>query len=100
MPSSSASRRTRNERLAEIQRQQAAAERKRTLMWWGVGIVVVGGLIAAVALSLISKNSGNGKSGGTGDAPTLAINSAGTKLNSGQPLNTGDPSTWKLPTDS
>jgi len=103
MPSQSASRRARNERIAAIQKQQQAEERRRQILWWTVGLVVVGALVALIAVSVIHKNKSNTTDATPGPVPTLEINSAATKLTTGQPLATsapsGNPLTWPLPSD-
>jgi len=98
MPSQSASRRARNERITAIQKQQQAAERKRLLMWWTVGVVVVGALVALITLSVVNKNGGNKPNQPAGALPTLSINENATKLSSGQSLST-KPGPWANPTD-
>jgi hypothetical protein len=99
MPSQKATRRTRNERLAEIQRQQARADRRRNMVWVVVGIVVLAGITAGVVFGVKGKNHGSKSPGGA--IPTLAVNAAHTKLDTGQPLNTSLLTTsWTLPTDA
>jgi hypothetical protein len=97
MPSQSASRRARNERLAAMQKQQKSAERRRKFTWWGAGLVVVVILVALITVSVVNKNASKNKA--TGPIPVLDINSTATKLNTGQPLQTG-PAPWSLPTDA
>lgn len=98
MPSQSASRRARNERITAIQKQQQAAERRRTLIWIVVGVIVVGALVAGITLSVIHKNKKNSPDNATGAIPTLSINKTATKLSTGQPLSTST-APWQLPTD-
>src|SRR5436190_21388601 len=97
MPSQSASRRTRNERLAEIQKQQKSAERKRLVIWWVVGVIAVAALVVPTTITLINNNKTH-KPKHPGAVPTLDINAAGTQLTTGEPLSTAT-GPWNLPTD-
>lgn len=104
MPSQSASRRQRNERLAEVQKQQAAAERKRRLVWWGASSVVVLVLVGLIVVAVINKNGGSNTPQSTNpNQGDTNLSADGTKLDTGEPLNTsaptGNPLTWALPAD-
>jgi hypothetical protein len=99
MPSQKATRRTRNERLAEIQRAQARADRRRNMVWLVVGIVVLAGITAGVVFGVKGKHHKSNLP--PGPVPTLSVNAAHTKLDTGQPLNTSLITTqWTLPTDA
>jgi hypothetical protein len=97
MPSQSASRKARNERIAEMQKQQQSAERRRKLLWWVIGVIGVAAIAVPTAITVVNSNKTD-KPSHPGPVPTLDINTAATKLDTGEPLTTST-TPWNLPSD-